>query len=114
MHDVVKDYYAPIHLAMSSVGKYLEVENVVRDEASLYSKGFSGVHVGLFKDIIYIPLLDLYNYSIYFFFLAQIYTGNFSDIAENVEVAAYSFSCIYLRKFSDAVLHFPLSLETPA
>lgn len=73
MHDVVKDYYAPIHLAMSSVGKYLEVENVVRDEASLYSKGFSGVHVGLFKDIIYIPLLDLYNYGIFFFFSSDLH-----------------------------------------
>lgn len=59
MHDMVKDYSAPIHLAMSTVGKYIEVENVAIDEASLYSKVFSGVHVGLFKDIIYIPFLDL-------------------------------------------------------
>lgn len=92
MHDVVKDYSAPIHLVMSAIRKHIEVENVVTDEARLYSKDFSDVHVGLFKDIIYIPPLDLYNYSI--LFLAELYTRHFSDIAEKVEVAACSFSCI--------------------
>lgn len=34
---------------------------MVIDEASLYSKDFSGVSVGLFKDIIHISFLDLYS-----------------------------------------------------
>lgn len=112
MHDVVKDCSAPIRLVMSAVWKHIEVENVVIDEARLYSKDFSGVHVGLFKDVIYIPPLGLYNYSI--LLLAELYTRHFSDVAEKVEVAACSFSCIYVRKSSDAMFHFPFPLETPA
>ena len=64
---MVRDYSAPIDLSMSTVGKYTEAENVVIDEASLHSKDFSAVHVGLFKDLIYISSLDLYNYSRVFF-----------------------------------------------
>lgn len=69
MCDVFKGYSAPIRLPMSIAGKRTEVENVVINEARLYSKDFSGVHVGLCKDIIYVPLLDLYNYNVFFFFL---------------------------------------------
>lgn len=46
MHDVVKDYSAPIHLATSTVGKYTELENMVVDEASLYSEDFAGCSCG--------------------------------------------------------------------